>query len=54
MEDDLNFLERGRQSKFFGKWKITPKVWKTEDDLNCLENGRRPQFIENGRQLNFL
>jgi hypothetical protein len=52
MEDDLNFLENGRQPKNFGKWKTTKNIWKTDNDQNILGNGRRPQLKRNDN-INF-
>ena len=44
MEDDLNFVQNGRQPKFVTKRKTTSILRIMEDNLNFKNNGRRPQF----------
>ena len=38
MDDDLNFLENGRQPK-------SVMFWKMEDDINIFANRRRPPLF---------
>ena len=45
IEDDLNFLENGRQPQFKGKWKTTSIFWQKEDDIIFFVTGRRPQCL---------
>ena len=42
MEDDLNYLENGRQRGFWENGRRPHFFWKMEDDLNLKEIGRQP------------